>query len=47
MNTISSCLNLIDCIISSNIEKGIGIEILKMFVITWFEPLMINVLKIT
>ena len=29
MKTISDCLNLIDCIISSNIEKGIGIECLE------------------
>ena len=29
MKTISDCLNSFDCIISSNIEKRIGIESLK------------------
>ena len=29
MKTISGCLNLLDCIISSNIEKRIGIENLE------------------
>ena len=29
MKTISDCLNLIDCIMSSNIEKRIGIESLE------------------
>ena len=47
MKTISDCLNLIDYIMSYNIEKHTGIENLEIVRDYVVQTLMINVLKIT